>query len=241
MTLAPLAGDRVAVIHCPQSYQRIEIEEAETGEILGTRESRHKMEFHSRLSVSPDGRLLLSAGWWWHPVNGVWVCIVEDTAKGPAQEFAYAFGAEIDGAAFLGSDHVAVSTTVEQVDEEVPAAGLGPMKLGVWSIPDKRWNSVVDLAEFSGTIMPWRDWVISFYGHPKAIELATGAVVHRWDQIDSGRQVGPIDLGDPRPPVMALDPQGGRFAVNGPRGITVVTLSACDQEGRQDSGRRYGP
>jgi hypothetical protein len=74
-------------------------------------------------------------------------------------------------------------------------------------------------------LMPWRDWVIGFYECPTAIEIATGKIVHRWDNIFSGRQVGSIDLGDPPPPPMALDSQGGRFAVQGPDGIVIVTLS----------------
>jgi hypothetical protein len=100
------------------------------------------------------------------------------------------------------------------------------MQLGVWSISNDRWDSVVELAEFFGALMPWRDWVISFYGHPKAIEIATGVVVHRWEHIYSGRQVGAIKLGDPVPPPIALDPQKGRFAVSGPEGLTVVALEA---------------
>ncbi len=71
---------------------------------------------------------------------------------------------------------------------------------------ENRWSSIVDLKECSGMIMPWRDWIISCYGHPKAIDLCSGDVVHRWEQIYSGRQVGAIDLGEPPPPRIALDP-----------------------------------
>ena len=72
--------------------------------------------------------------------------------------------------------------------------------------------------------MPWRDWVVSFYGCPKAIELATGEVVHRWTQLYSGKQVGAIDIGEPPPPPLALDPERGRFALSSEKGVTVVTL-----------------
>lgn len=76
--------------------------------------------------------------------------------------------------------------------------------------------------------MPWREWVISFYECPKAIELATGKIVHRWEQIYSGRQIGSIDLGESAPPPMAFDPIHGRFAVQGSEGISVVTLLVED-------------
>jgi len=75
--------------------------------------------------------------------------------------------------------------------------------------------------------MPWRDWVIAFFECPTAIELATGKVVHQWKQIYSGRQIGSINLGDPPPPPMALDSTGGRFAIQCPEGLRVVTLSVA--------------
>jgi hypothetical protein len=98
------------------------------------------------------------------------------------------------------------------------------MKLGVWSVPEGRWRSTVSLSEPAGTIMPWKNWVIAFHESPRAIEVATGKVVHRWSHLFSGRQIGSIELGEPAPPQMALDPGNGRFAIAGPNGVSVVTL-----------------
>src|SRR5258706_4648457 len=226
VTLADRGSGRIVVIHCPRSYDTLAFEDAETGEILDVKRTKG-MEFHSRLAISPSGRFLLSAGWFWHPLCGVWICDISESAGGisKSDELAISYGYEFDAAAFLDDRHVVLTTTTEEVNAEIPNMGLGPLKLGVRSIQENRWNSIADLTECSGTIMPWRDWIISFYEHPKAIELATGAVVHRWDELYSGRQVGAIDLGDPPPPQIALDSQGGRFAVSGPQGITVVTLS----------------
>jgi hypothetical protein len=64
--------------------------------------------------------------------------------------------------------------------------------------------------------------VVSFYGQPKLIELGTGQIVHRWDQVYSGKQVGPIDLGDPPPPTVAIDWHRGRFAIADSTKITVI-------------------
>ncbi|MET0791687.1 MAG: hypothetical protein ABW061_09225, partial [Polyangiaceae bacterium] len=70
LLLAP--GGRVVVAHCPDEYNRIEIEDANTGERL-TASSKRKPEdfFHSRLQPSPDGKWLLSAGWVWHPFDAL--------------------------------------------------------------------------------------------------------------------------------------------------------------------------
>jgi hypothetical protein len=226
IALTSINDGRVVIVHCPNSFDTIEIEDAETGEILGKRKS-DKMEFQSRLSVSPDSRFLLSAGWFWHPVGGAWLCPVGailGTDEHHGAEVGFLSEAEVDAAAFLGNDHVVVSSTSEVINEETPASGLGPLQLGLWSIAESKWVSIVPLQEPTGSIMPWKDWVISFHKHPKAIELATGKVVHVWDQLDSGIQIGSIDLGDPPPPVMALNPQKGMFAVGGSNAINVISL-----------------
>ncbi|MGJ5816079.1 hypothetical protein [Paludibaculum fermentans] len=235
LTVALGPTGRVVVIHCPNSSDTIEVEDAETASVLVTKKSRD-MEFHSRLAVSPDGRYLLDAGWFWHPLGGAWVCDLAallhpdsagDDGKQSAADHAFSFGAEIDSAAFLGKDEVVLASTDEVVNDDIPATGIGPRKLGVWSIDKREWRLQTGLVEPAGTIMPWGEWVISFYECPKAIEIASGAIVHRWDNIYSGKQVGSIELGTPAPPPMALDPQNGRFAVGGPNGVTVVTLSVA--------------
>src|SRR5713226_2727611 len=62
-------ADRVVVVHCPNKFDLLEIEDAETGAILDSLKSKG-MEFHSRLSLSADGKLLIDAGWFWHPWCG---------------------------------------------------------------------------------------------------------------------------------------------------------------------------
>jgi hypothetical protein len=214
IALAAISGGRVVIIHCPNSYDTVEIEDAETGEFLEKKKS-DKMEFQSRLSVSADGRFLLSRGWFWHPLGGAWLCPLSSIygTDGPHQEeVGFSFGAEIDDAAFQGNDQVIVSSIEDVVNEEVPPSGLGPLQLGIWSVTESKWASVAALQETTGTMMPWREWAISFYEHPKAIELSTGKVILVWDQLHSGKQVGSIKLGEPPPPVMALNPEISRSA-----------------------------
>ena len=217
-------GGRALVIHCPTSFDQLVFEDAETGETLLTKKSS-KMEFHSRLAVSPDQTLVVSAGWFWHPVCGAW--LFSPWSQQEVDE-DFGFGSEMDSVAFLGNDRLLVATNDEVVNEDVPLNELGPLRLGVWSIPDKKWSSVAELAQVTGTVMPWRDWVISFYDRPKAIDLGTGAIVHRWDGIYSGRQAGTLHLGEPVPPPIALDPERGRFAVAGLHGISVILLDSVD-------------
>lgn len=61
--------NRAVVAHCPKEFDLLELEDAESGETLDTLRTRD-MEFHSRLSPAPNGRLLIDAGWFWHPWCG---------------------------------------------------------------------------------------------------------------------------------------------------------------------------
>ena len=221
---------RTAIIHCPNSFDTIVVEDADSGEILGTTKTQG-MEFRSRLSVSGDGKHLLSAGWFWHPLGGAWLASVDEilgSGRSPVKEVEFSFGAEIDAAAFLGNDRLVVCSTKEIINDEPGASQLRPLQLGLWSIADARWISTAPLQESAGTIMPWKEWVISFHDHPKAIELETGKVVHVWEQIESGHQIGSIELGTPPPPAMALNARAGMFAVSNSKGITVVSLRASE-------------
>ena len=223
VALTNLPTGRVVVVHCPKAFNVVECEDAESGEILWSKKT-NGMEFHSRLSVSPNGRFLLSAGWFWHPLGGAWLCSLSDDSGKPGEEVEFSFGAEIDAAAFLDDDHIVASSTSELINEEIPRSGLGPMQVGVWSIAKGQWISTAPISAPTGTIMPWRDWVISFYEHPKAIELKTGKVVHVWDDLYSGRQRGAIELGDPPPPTIALNPDKGMFALRDNNRIQIITL-----------------
>jgi len=223
-------GDRVVVVHCPSKFDLLEIEDAETGAVLDSLRSRD-MEFHSRLSLSTDGRLLVDAGWFWHPWCGAAVFQITQADDGSVQfkkdtAFSTVFSTrnEIDSVAFLGNTRLAVSSVSDYLGEEPEPGSLCPKQLGIWSLSERRWESKVDVSEPIGMMMAWKEWIVSFYDHPKLIELSTGRVIHRWDKIYSGKQLGPIELGDPPPPPMATDAGKGRFAVANSKTVTLVSL-----------------
>jgi hypothetical protein len=230
ITMGTDAAGRAVVIHCPNKFDVLEIEDAETGTALDSLKSKD-MEFHSRLNLSEDGHWLLDAGWFWHPWCGAVVFEIRQADDGTLRftrntEFSTAFSAqnEIDSAAFIGNTHLVISSVSDYLGEEPEPGSLCTKQLGIWSLTEHRWESKVDLTEPAGMLMPWKEWVVSFYGHPKLIELATGKVVHRWDKLYSGKQLGPIELGDPPTPPIATDPIGGRFAISGPKEVTLVSL-----------------
>jgi hypothetical protein len=230
ITIGTDVRGRAVVIHCPNKFDVLEMEDAETGTLLDSLKC-NDMEFHSRLSLSADGRFLIDAGWFWHPWCGAAVFELAEADDGTLRftkntAFAAAFSEqnEIDSVAFLGNTHLVVSSVSDDPGAEPEPGGPVPKELGIWSLAEQRWESKVSLSEPAGALLPWKEWVVSFYDHPKLIELATGKVVHRWDKIYSGKQRGPIELGDPLPPPIAIDALAGRFAIAGSRTVTLVSL-----------------
>jgi hypothetical protein len=57
LALFTLPDRRTGLVHCPEHYNRLEVEVARTGELLTGSQDRDPGDFfHSRLAVSPDGR-----------------------------------------------------------------------------------------------------------------------------------------------------------------------------------------
>jgi hypothetical protein len=67
--------------------------------------------------------------------------------------------------------------------------------------------------------------VVTFYGHPRLVCLTSGAVIHEWPELPSGKQTSSIIWGIERPPALALDAARGRFALLRGDEIVVVRLA----------------
>lgn len=227
VALVTLPSGRTLLAHCPDEYCRLELEDVETGERLTQRKSESPDIFHSRLQFSRDGRYLLSAGWVWHPLD---VAYVFDVARalehpesldqpqdlGPKDSFL-----EVYSAAFGEKD-----TLVAQVwglegngTEEEETGGLG-----VYSLTERRFLSVVRPENPMGSMMVMDGYVVSFFQHPRLIELATGRVVEQWPELPTEKYTSSIirNLDGLRP--FAMDPARCRFAVGTEKGIEVVSF-----------------
>lgn len=103
------------------------------------------MEFHSRLAISADRRFLLDAGWFWHPWCGA--CVFDlsmSFASGSEISEDVVFSTsnyEIDSAAFLGNNHLVVSSVSEGSAEALEPDALRPKQLGVWSLLKRCWET----------------------------------------------------------------------------------------------------
>ncbi|MGC2508419.1 MAG: hypothetical protein WA369_17320 [Candidatus Acidiferrales bacterium] len=163
ISIGPAASGGVLVAHCPHAFNLLEIEDAETGATLDSLESE-AMEFHSRLSFSPDGRFLSDAGWFWHPLSGaaVFQTVSGDGGslqfdRNPVFRTEFSETHELDSMAFLGNTELTVSFVADHEGMK-----RGPGQLCIWSLTHGRWKSRVEVNEPIGMMMPWKELSSAF-------------------------------------------------------------------------------
>jgi len=214
-----------ALAHCPDEYNKIEIEELASGQRLTTRTGEALDFFHSRLQVSPGGTYLLSSGWVWHPLDHIQIYRIADVLKEPKQldlaqdvpqlDALY----EIQSATFQSDDVLLI--TGDSADTKEPKPYLAGCSLG-----ERKVLFSTPLEAIPGTIMPaGPEHTVGFYGHPKLFENRSGNVVHEWPELKSGQQNSSIIHHVEKIPPLALDPIRKRFAIADEKQITVIQLA----------------
>jgi hypothetical protein len=216
------AGGRTILAHCPRGYNVLDLEDVD-GHCLTPRSQESAEDvFHTRLQASVDGRWLLSNGWVWHPWR---VACVYDVARaleqpeylsttGEKVDLGDAWEGEVEAATFVGGRLVCAT------NEEQKA-------ITVYDLDCRQHECFVELSEPAGTRMMALDddHLVLFDGHPRILRLSTGAIVERWDDLEGGDGVHApsVSLGACKPPFLATDPVGGRFALGWPERIVVVS------------------
>ena len=222
VTIGVLPDQREVLVHCPEHYNQIEIDDLATGECLTKRDDRKPSDFfHSRLALSASGSWLLSAGWVWHPCDMIALFsiaeVLQDSRNLDSAEAILQFGSEVSSAAFLDDDQLVVATSEEtffgEEDFEDPKY-LRPQSLAVWSCAQQRIVSRVKFPGLVGTMLPIEGrHVIGFFDFPKVIDLTTGEVVASLPEIKTGKQTSSIIHHMEALPPLAIDSVRKRFAV----------------------------
>ena len=224
------ANGRVLLAHCPNEYCRLEIEDLVTGERVGGSRKRKPADFfHSRLRISSDGRWLLSAGWIWHPFSMVSVFDLEVAMKKPNMldrglELP-AIDGEVAAAEFLPNNRMLISTSDESLGNE--GSVIETNAAAIIDIECRQVTSQTRTHETIGSLMTIDEEVaVGFFEHPKLFSLRTGAVLERWETINSGDQTSSIIWNGVSTPPIAVDVARRRFAVAEDSGVCVVQVSA---------------
>ncbi|MFT3687237.1 MAG: hypothetical protein QM783_20330 [Phycisphaerales bacterium] len=219
------------IAHCPDEYNRIELEDAETGRRIPVRGERKPSDFfHSRLQVSPGGRWFVSAGWIWHPVDWVEVWPLADAIANPAVLDSSGIRPEADtdlnDVAFIDDDRLLLASNADREAFDGKTEGMRPGTLGVFNPSTRTYESVAKVHEHIGQML-WlgNGRVVGFYKHPKIFDVATGEVLHRWPDINSGERCGCITGYLGKLPHIALDPIRKRFAVATDTRLDVVQFT----------------
>ncbi|GLW57614.1 hypothetical protein Kpho01_56250 [Kitasatospora phosalacinea] len=231
LALGRLPDGREVVVHCPEEYNELQVEDLVTGERLTTGPREPVDAFHSRPEVSPDGRHLLVAGWVWTPVGTARVHDLAAALTDPAAldtetlfEPHSGIAGEVGAACWLDAQRIAVSTTD---DPDGPGAQLGPLHLGVWSVPERRWLHLSPLDAPTGALLARGGQVVALHGHPRLLDAATGTVLAEWPELELPRKDRAYGVTHVPSPVAALSPDGTRLAVARPDAIAVVDLPAA--------------
>ena len=185
--------EEIYLIHCPEHFNEIQIEEFESGKRL-LKQNADELEdvFYSRLEVSPSGKYLLSSGWVWHPFDILSIFRFDNVieTKTLSKDIYDKFWtAEITSARFITDEKILVTSGFEESLSDVEEGDLIPGKFGVYNIETNSYETLFDHVEPMGNVYPINEelaWDI--YKYPKIVNLKTGKVIDREKSIDSGEQ-----------------------------------------------------
>jgi len=183
------------LIHCPIEYCRLDFEEVETGKIVTDVPERAPVDiFHSRLSLSPDNKFLMVRGWAWHPLDLVRLYDIEACLSDPKllDMGIYTDSGPIEQSigCFINSDEVLLGSLDFDDEEE----GFPLDHIASWNFKTGAISKPVKVSERFGNIVGVYNGIIAwdFSGYPKIIDIRTGSVIDKMEDVSTGNQVSSI-------------------------------------------------
>lgn len=229
VTMTKLSNGRLVIIHCPERADQIEIDDFATGERLTAGSNRApRNNFHGRLSTSPDGRYLLSAGWVWQPMDDLLVFDLEDALANPAHldgnGILPAVWSETGASASFTADGRMLAGI--NVDDEDSASGNATC-LRVFDLSKRAAVDQCLVSGFLGRLMAvGTRHVLNLYCHPQLLEVATGKTLSEWPEIFCDDRVSATYGSETSFAHVAIDAQNSRVAIGRFDRITVMAFNS---------------
>ncbi|MBY0432836.1 MAG: hypothetical protein K2U26_01870 [Cyclobacteriaceae bacterium] len=213
VAFAKTKGNQTLLIRCPNGYNQIDFEDAETGEILTSVPDRNPSDFfHSRFEVSFGNSKLMSKGWIWQPFDFISVFDIDACIQNPLLLDNSALSLEMDddiySASFISDNSILIGPSFREVD-----IALGSVSESVST------NQIIGghLTAIDDTFA----W--DLYNYPKIINYKTGEVIDNAEDIASGHQTSSIIHHLKNEPKIAFNQKTKQVAIaNGER---IVVLS----------------
>jgi hypothetical protein len=189
-------NDITYLMHCPREYSRLDIENAETGEVVTNTPGREPGGFfHSRLEISPGGTYLLSKGWHWHPREVIYAYNIKSCIENPLLldgcDTTPDIDVEISTASFINDDEVIIGSGEESIDEENVI--FPPRHIATWDIKENSVSSPVNVnGDFGNLFAINEDLAWDTFNYPKIINIKTGEIIDKDESVNSGKQTSSI-------------------------------------------------
>jgi hypothetical protein len=229
-TFVEIAG-KTYLVHCPLAYCRLDFEDVETGEIITNIPNRKSLDvFHSRLEISPDGRFLISKGWYWQPWDCLRLYPIKDCLENPhlldsGQPIGGGLYTEPCTANFMDGERLLIGTSTEGKDEEEEHEEVPPEHLAIWNLNTQTFSNVVNVKVPFGNILVINEqYCWDLFEYPKVIDIRTGEVVDKNESINSGQQRSSIIWHLKDLPKMAFNPRTKQVALYKEKKIDVLTF-----------------
>ena len=223
--------NEVCIAHCPDEYNKLEIEHAESGKRLIQVEGERDLKdcFISRLRVNKTNTHLLNAGWVWHPVDIFELYDIKKGIQDPKHfdtwSDEYIYSGDIVSAEFLGKEMILIATCFEGGETEAEENKLVENQIGLYHIEKKKYLKIATIDFNVGTFIPINeDYGLSLYKYPKLVDLNTGKIIQKFEDIYSGEQGSSIIHHLEKIPPIAIDIEQNRIAIGIEKGIEILTF-----------------
>ena len=212
--------NRTYLVHCPIDYCRLDFEDVETSKIITDTKNRKPSDvFHSRLSISFDNKYIMVCGWVWHPADTVELFNIAECFENPhlldKSSLYPSFGTEINSASFIDNDQILLASSGEEPFDNEASPLLPQKHIAIWNFKTNQlFNPVKVQGEFGNLFAINETLTWDMYKFPKIINIRTGEIEDKLEDIDSGIQTSSIMNDDIQlSPQIRFDKHSSKIAV----------------------------